>query len=590
MRENNNILQKSDKNKSGKIRLRAKDILIIVIVFHCFNSLWWFINDGYFQHGCHSVWLENKAFKETDIWRDKEIPTGRKILETLDFFKLSHSGYHFAAANFNLSTLFLSFPIAADLNGHIKLWLINVILFLQFLLVIMAVYYLGKNLVNEEIGAWAAVIFSFYPGIIGLSRKVNIELLVMFFVILSVIIFMHWKIIPRILRTGLLFLVFCMGVLSGGLFLVFFIPLFLLHILTIIFNREKRIGNCFEMLIFLFLCFFFFNFYFNGEYHKVFTTLKAGFDEAYQKITFQSVDFIGSADNAVIESFLLAPQDSFCPCTQTTNVGANIKTFSFYIMELIYYLSPLFFGLAFLSLFFFFKKKNINFLNKTFMATWIVSGYLLLSLFHIKWGKFITPLLPVLAVTSSIFICEGFKNIKFKKIVVLALGILTVIYYSYVPFPRKRFLEKLNEGVISHRPMVSNFIKTAEDIGKIINSENIDDKMINIAFLDKDSSRFEEKFWVSDMTMREILLIRLFLKGNYQAEIFWKLSDDFYEWLAELDYIVLVTSLNPQNLDDYLAYRPKGLKPLKVELIYKQALALDTSIYLIRVTSLSLVK
>jgi hypothetical protein len=120
-----------------------------------------------------------------------------------------------------------------------------------------------------------------------------------------------------------------------------------------------------------------------------------------QKLFFQSFDFIGSAANGIAGSFLFAPQDSICPCTQTINVGMNIKTFLFYIAEIIYYTSPLFFLLAIFSLSLFFRHKNIDIYKRIFLGMWILFGYLCLSLFHIKWGKFITPALPVLALSSG---------------------------------------------------------------------------------------------------------------------------------------------------------------------------------------------
>lgn len=571
---------------SENILVNAKNIFIIVIIFHCINSLFWFKSDGYVQHGCHSVWLEKKSFEYSESVLNDKTSILEKGLKTLDFFKLNRYGYAFSATNFNLTSFFIAFPIAANLDGNIKLFLINAILFSQFLLVLFAIYYLGKIIFNQTTGAWSAIILSFYPGIFGLSRKTNSELLVTFFVILSIIVFIRWKCLPRILRSLLLFAIFGLGIFSGGLFLVFFIPLFLMHLLFIFLYHRRKMESLLELIVFLCLILLFLNFYFNGEYLKVFSNLKEGFNEAYQKLFFQSTNFLGSAGNAIIESFLFAPQDSICPCTQTTNVGMNIKTFSFYIMEMMYYTSPLFFLLAIPSFFFLVRDKRVDFYKRMFFGVWVVFGYLLLSLFHIKWGKFITPILPVLALSSSVFICNCPKKVKIKKPLFFSIGILTILYYSYFSIPHERFLEKLNEGIISHRPLKSRFVGVAEEVATRVNNDDMSKTadVVDIVFLDRESLRFQG-IWVTDMSVRIENLIRLFLKDEYRMKNFWRLSDDFYKTLYRRNFIILITQQKVKEFENYLYEEERRGEPsLNFEIIYEDWLRDGIFIYLIRVS------
>jgi len=563
----------------------AKIIFIIVIIFHCVNNLFWFKLDGYGISGCHAVWHEQNAFECSKILLKEGTPFFQKTAQIVEFFKLSKYGYAFSNTNFNLTALFLAFPISSRLEGPIKLFLINIILFLQFVLVLAALYYLGKSIFNKDIGAWAAIIFSFYPGILGLSRKINSELLTTFFVIISVAIFIRWKGLPKIPRLFLLFIIFVLGTFSSGLFLIFFIPLFLLHLFYDFFSSDNKIQGLLQAIIFLCLALIFFNFYFDGEYLKVFLNLEKALKEAYQKLFFQSTNFIGSGAEGIMSSFVFASQDSICPCTQTTNVGMNIKTFLFYPMEIMYYTSALFFFLAIFSFFFFMRDKTIDFHKRMFCGVWVIFSYLVLSLFDIKWGKFITPLLPALALSSAIFICRPFKKTDLKKTSVFFIGIVTVLFYSYVPAPHTRFLQKIYEGIVSHRPIESRFVHVAEEISEVIKNDDINKRsnLINIAFLNTESPRFNNR-WVADAALKFSHLISLFSSQECRITNFFSLSDDFYNRLHRKDFIVLVTREKIIEVEGCLY--PKGrekISDLNFEIIYEDWLYKDVFVYVVAV-------
>lgn len=560
----------------------AKNLLIIVIIFHGINNLFWFKNDGYLYPGSHTAWLEQKSISYSQILFDNSTSILKKAVDTLDFFKLNHYYYEFSATNFNLACFFIAFPIATYLDGYVKLLLINFILFLQFLALLLAVYYLGQVIFNKTIGAWSSIIFSFYPEAIGLSRKVNSELMVTFFIVVAIIVFFQQRRFSRILKLFLLFIIFILGTLSGGLFLVFFIPLFLVDIGCNFY--KAKIETLFFLIIFLCLAILFFNYYFNSEYLKVYLSLKQGFNECWQKLFSKSNDFVGSAASGILEIFFFAPQTSFCPCTQTTNAGINIKTFLFYIIEMMHYTSPLFFLLAAWGLLLLLKNKAIDFYRRILFAVWIFFSYLLLSLFHIKWGKFITPALPVLALSSGISICHYFEKQKIKKIIAFSLGIVTTLYYSYFSAPHKYFLEDIGDTIMAHSPVKSRFIEVTEQIAAKINSYNStkENNTINIVFLDKESVRFENT-WLIDQSMRVDNLIKLFLKKKFQEKSFWSLSDDFYNRLSEQDFLILITLRRINDIEKYLYdEKTKNVSNLKFEVIYEDYLKSDVFIYLIR--------
>lgn len=565
----------------------AKNLLLIIIIFHGINNIFWFKNDGHVYPGTHAVWLEEKSFLYSRILVDDKASIPKKVLDTLNYFKLSRSGYAFSATNFNLTSFLIALPISTSFNGPVKLFLIDSILFLQFLIVLLAIYYLGKIVFNETVGAWSGIIFSFYPGIMGLSRKVNSELMVTFFIILTVIAFFRRKHAVRITGPLLLFVIFALGAFSGGLFFVFFIPLFLLQLCYDLFFYKRKRETLLNLSVFLCLVFLFFNFYFDGEWLKIFSNLKEGLNECCQKLLARSNDFIGSAANGISQIFFFAPQDSSCPCTQTTNVGINIKTFFFYIMEIIYYASPLFFLLAIFSLLFLFRDKKINFHIRMFFGIWVFFGYLLLTLFHIKWGKFITPVLPVLALSSGALICNYFKILKIKKAFIFFIGILTIFYYSYFSPTLVHFLEHIDEGIVSHAPAKSRIMYVTRQVAAKINDCDISGgkgDTINIGFLDKESVRFNDA-WLIDLSMETNNLISVFLKKNFSMNTFWSLSDDFYHGLSKQDFIILITRQKMNEIESYLY--PTGtedISGLKFDIVYKDHLRKNVLVYLLKIS------
>ncbi|MBU1913298.1 MAG: hypothetical protein KKB22_07190 [Candidatus Omnitrophica bacterium] len=353
--------------------------------------------------------------------------------------------------------------------------------------------------------------------------------------------------------------------------------------------HEKKIEILTYLILFLCLIFLFFNFYFNGEYLKVFLSLKEGLRECYHKLFFKSAgNFIGSAANGLLGIFLFAPQGSFCACTQTTNVGINIKTFLFYIIEAVYYISPLFFLLAIWSFLFLLKDKKINFYKRSLFAVWVFIGYLLLSLFHIKWGKFITPILPVFALSSGVFISDYVKRPRVKKAVILLLGISTVFYYSYLSKAYIHCFETIGEGIISHAPVKSKFLYTAEQVAARINDYNTGktDELITIGFLDKESARFQGA-WFSDSSMKVSNLTKTFLTKGFRMTDFWSLSDDFYHSLHKQDFVILITKKKIKKIEDYLfPEEPKKIPNLKFDIIYEDWLKEDVFIYLLKVSKI----
>ncbi|MBU1863121.1 MAG: hypothetical protein KKH94_05625 [Candidatus Omnitrophica bacterium] len=558
-------------------------IFVCTIVFHVLNNILWLCQDGMLVHGCHSVWHEKLSHEQSQFLKNETVTINERIGDVAKRFKISSYGYAFNITNYSITNFLYIFPLASSLNGHIKLWIIHAINFLQFLAVLLVMVWLGTVLYSKSVGIWSAVIMSFYPGMIGLSRKVTNIPITILWVILLIILIMKWKTVRKIPWTLGLSLIFICGVLSGPLFLAFAVPLVCFHGIYVLIhdnNKKKRfVSICFFFII---LCLFF-HWYVDGQYAPFFTKLGHDFQEAYDKFTFKSDSFIGSAKEGVIESFLFAPQDAVCPCTQTTNVGCNLKTFLFYLMECIKYISIPFCILAFFSFFLLLSSRTINRYKKIIMSMWLVGGYLLLSVYHIKWGKFCAPLLPVFALSSAYFIEQPGKLRTLKKSIVVIMGVAVALYYSYIPSPQARYFEKLTEGLVAHRPLSSSYITVAETVAQnIMREEKNNQDPLTITFLDKDSSRFVGE-WVTDMSVRVGLLVSTFIPRRHVMNYFWTSEEEMFATLHRSDILLIIAHEDIVDIQSYMFPKSKQSMRKKFELLYRGVLRPDTMVYCVRV-------
>ncbi len=558
-------------------------VFAFVILFHLINNLIWFHKDGYAVHGCHSVWHEKLSIDLYQSLFDEETPFYKRILRPFEYFKISRYGYSFSITSYSLTNFFLIFPYLVPLSGQTKLLLICLLNYFHLIGVLFAMIWLGTILFNRTIGLWSAIILSFYPGIIGLSRKVNVALVTTLCVIMFIIFLMKWKTFKRIAWAFLMAVLFCLGALSSPLYFAFSLPLLFFHVIYAIYADKRKARRTLALVLFILICSLFFYWYSGGSYTKVVFNFKDNMTEAYDKFTFKSDSFIGSAKEGLVESFLFAPQDSVCPCTQTTNVGCNLKTFLFYIMQCIKYTSPLFFILGILSFLMLMKNKNIPWYTKNILTFWIIGGYVILSIFHIKWGKFCAPMLPVLALSNAYVINEWKRWRNINKFILTTIGIGVILYYSYIPYPRIHSLEKLTEGLVSHRPLPTVFVPTAQKTANTIINTMPDIKgRLKIAFVDKDSLRFEGE-WVTDMSLRVGLLVSTFISRPYTMEYFWSLDEYKMEYFNGYHFFVVLSHIKVKDMHKYLFLNDEKSRKQRLLIFSENVLNESTFLYVVRI-------
>lgn len=554
-------------------------VFFIVVLFHALNNLIWFKIDSYTVHGCHSVWHEEMSVRLASLLRDPSYSLIDKVALLFDNLKLSHYGYSFSITNFSIINIGLALIYALPLIGEMKLLCVNAFFFGQFCLFLYLLYLIAKAVWNRTVGLWAIVIASFYPGLIGLSRKVN-SLVVTTIVLLVFVLIMQNPKKYSGARFVLAAIITALGVLSSPVYFAFAIPLVFLFFIQSFSLRPLGFFKAgIQIVLFLLPLMFLLQWSLGGSYDIFFERLMSNLTEAYEKISFQSDSFIGSAKEGLVESFLYASQDSICPCTQTTNVGFNVKTFLFYGAQLMKYASFPFFSLGIVSFIWMLFSKGTKKSHKVLFCVWFCASYFLLSVYHVKWGKFCTPLLPVLALCSAYIVTEKIFLRRLVQILVIVCGFIVVSYFSYWRYPHLNIFEKLTEGIVAHRPLPSSnktvAYNASHTIQKYLGERSVPWKL---AFLDMDSVRFNGANWVSDMSVRLGLLISANITEYHSINFYWNCDAETLERFSSVD-VLCVLSLEPiRDIKKYL-YRRRKEDAITFELITQQEVRKNTFLY-----------
>jgi len=371
-------------------------IFFVLFLFHAINNYIWYACDGFTVHGCHSVWHEKLCIESASSFKNPAMKMSERLIMLFDKLKLSNYGHQFSMTNYSLMHIGLTLIYSLAVPGTMKLLFAYAFFFLQYCSILLLIYMIGRAMWGRSAGIWAMLIASFYPGLIGLSRKVNTVFFACITLLLFVLFIQKEKIRSILWFIPVAFFII-IGVISSPLYFAFLIPISLFFILRMLFVQRSKIGWVFQIILLICTLALFFHGYIEGAYAQFYESFMSVMTEAYDKLTFKSDSFVGSAKEGLVESFLFASQDSVCPCTQTTNVGFNLKTFLFYGAELIRYASPPFLAIGMICFVWMLIARDTKRYHKALLIIWLFGSYSILSIFHIKWGKFCAPLLPVFA-------------------------------------------------------------------------------------------------------------------------------------------------------------------------------------------------
>lgn len=516
-------------------------LLFGIVLLSVFFNFFWIQRDSHAQIGCHTVWHEVNSLEvvEQIINRDEDWKTNIGIIFDYLTVKTHHS--EIKATNLSLTGVVYMGPMFLHLDGRSRLILYDCIYQTFFVIFVFLVAVVGRHFFSTRAGIYAASLAAVIPGTVGLARKSNNMFSVSIVIMLLVLFLSKVKKCPRLIWPFVLGFLFVSGLMTSPVFYAFCIPLLVYHLSDIFMFDKKRIQRGVLFLVFLGIMVLFFRYTIDGDYAVFFEKLQLNMQEAFDKFTYKSNDFIGSAKSGMIDSFLFAPQDSICPCTQTTNVGFNLQTFLFYASEMIRYLTLPLFVFSFIGVVYLFFTGKVIRRKRLLLFAWSVGGYLLLSYYHIKWGKFMLPILPVLLIGVGAVLDRMRKFGAFLLIVLVVLVASLSVHESlYVPI-KSKYLEKLAEAMHAHMPSYVRFDTLCEEYARIIDETEVSSELPKIAFLDEESMRFEAS-WLSDASVRFGNMLRYFIQRKYEFTHFWSVDEDNLQDFLDSEIIIMVAS------------------------------------------------
>lgn len=541
-------------------------ILLIIILFYFINNIIWFSQDGNQYIGCESIFHLQRAF---EIYSQIKNPspsnhqTGEEKSSWL--FQIKQK----TASNISSTFAVISAFLANLLNiPFIKIKSLNIF---YIFLIILSTYLIGENLGNKKIGLMAMFLVSFYPMIYGISRKFVPEIALIalvssaYYTLIKTAYFKHTK--HSLLLGGIGFL----GMIIHPLFIIFICGGLFYYFYKIFRHKDNFL---YLRLLNLFVCILIMVLSITINYEN-FTNLKLAFAENFTEmhitLTTYSKNFVGNADKAKDDLFIFASATDFCPCTQTTERGMNIRCLSFYLCQLFDSTSALFFVTFIMGLCFFLKNKNCS--KKMLLFFWIVFPYLILTLLPKKWGRFYCPVLPAIAIITSCGI-SAINNNRVKKILIISIiigGLIQFFIYSYFLLPGKPFLCQLKESINAHRPVRTNYNYNAQKIMEGIVKNNIKNNFrIGLFDITTTADRFTE-LWYNDLTYYFQILLKMHNQTESEINLHWHISSS---QLNEYEFAIIIkennNNLNRKLFNNHTLINKYKLAPANLDvLVYK---------------------
>lgn len=289
---------------------------------------------------------------------------------------------------------------------------------IYFIILIVAVYYIGKKLFSENAGILAVILISLYPMVYRYSRVFNPDFALLAMTALSTSLLLYTDNFKN-LRNSILFgICFGLGMLTKWTFILFLLgPLActLFSIFVLKFKEKKHCKRQFLTLLFsLTIAIIIPIFWYLSSFSILFERAKS--------FLWSAAYYHPKIDPAVTSRSLF-------------QIDKFFEYFRFLINEEI---SFLFFVIFLFALVFYFLKSK----HKLFLSLWYIIPFFILSISFQKEGRFMLPsLIAVALITAAGLESMPFnRNNFFKKIdlylLIILLGILQFFDISY-NFQRK---------------------------------------------------------------------------------------------------------------------------------------------------------
>lgn len=388
-------------------------ILISICLFHIINNYLWIKKDilSWYPEKYYQLTYKNIVFFFLrNIIHDSR-PLLGKFISATQLIKI-YLGWGWGAI-FYIYTAYINVIFGNNTNVSL---IANIPI---FILLIIFTFLIGKEVVGEKEGIFAAFLISFYPGIYGISRSYGVDFPLVAVVAISAYILIV-KDITKI-RYSLLFgLIMGLTLLIKGTGAYFLIgPLIYIlfqHIYKVIkYNKQKdnfirhifRIFFSFSLFIILVL------FFLSLMWGPI--RFKHIFDYIYHLFFFPLLSYRR-------HFYWVCPYNKF-----------DIRSIFFYAFETIYSMSKLLF-LFFCFGFLIFWKNRLRY--KMVIYLWILIPYAIFTLNINKWGRYYFPALPAVALVTAIGILQ-IRSRKYKIILVAVITSLSLLQFYDLSFGTK---------------------------------------------------------------------------------------------------------------------------------------------------------
>ena len=517
-------------------------LLIFIGLFNLINNIVWISLDGHQDIGCETVYHFQRTF---EIYNDIKSPTTNyltslyRLLTYPGLTQIKKIVVSAVPSGYALLTTYLGILFNSPFQ--------NLVFFNIFylLIIIYSTYGIGKHISDKRTGLLAAYLISFYPMIYGISRKLAPEFALIALVALFYYLLLKSDYLKNLKSSSLLIIIGFFGILIQPYFITYIMGGLLWTLFIIIKQKNHRIQRTASLAIcglLIFIALLFCNNNIAGLKENITET----FNEIKITLATKSEDFVGNADKGKNGLFLLGSPTDFCPCTQITDRGMNLRCLSFYPFQTFFLLSPLFAILFIISLFPYIQNRKQR--EKMLCFLWIIIPYIVFALLPRKWGRFVAPTFPVIAIITAAGIMQ-IKKLALKKIfiaLILIGGLSQFFYYSYSQIKSKPPLCDLNEGLFAHKYTKTNYASIAKKIGLNALAQG----KIEVYDITLTTGRFSDH-WYNDLTLFFCVILSNHSNSPTLIEPSWALkTDQLKESTASTILIIKDTeySINNQYL------------------------------------------
>ncbi|MCD6221506.1 glycosyltransferase family 39 protein [bacterium] len=512
-------------------------ILIFLIIFHVVNNYIWLKNDCESIHGCCDVVHHtNRAvliyqglreiFSSGSSCKEKFL----RIWNLLLFDKKEYSRWPtlvpFSSAS--VSLLFKDTLLGIRFSN-----------ILYFVIIIIACYFVGSNLHSKEAGLFSACVVSLYPAIFGSSRKFGLDFPLVAIVVLSLYFLLKSEAFKNPLYSTITGVCFGIGMLIKFQFFIFFMG-------PLIYVLHQAFGD--KTLKFKKVLWFTFILFLGSLISLIW----------WHKI------FLPEGRKDIILRFLYPVRIIFYH-----RYYVFMEAFKLSIKGMFLNLSPIFFLMFLVGIFFYLRNMNRN---KLFLLLWIVIPYICFT-FVLLWGmggvsrrpefRHLFPIYPAIALASVVGWLESPIKSNRLKILLLLIFLLTGVcqffilsYSTELPFIDSRY---------AHPPEKNNHLMVMDKFNHLIQQHKTSDRNIGI---------IETSFFNNDECVRLSYFLKLLdAKNNIflsaEGVLPTRISDEFLYNVDIYDFLIAFSTSSKPDFSALMIYSQKSQKKLVEKAIEK---------------------